>query len=277
MDSSNEQYKTVENQTPPCVSTSQIQRSGSQEAGGDKAIQPSGDNVAQNLGVTATLDSGDKETLTILSTDRNEVLPCGDNKIVESEDSLQTIESEKGQSGRIETLSEIGTKKNSDQTRIQDIEMDESNHSTDTNSQSDRSTVGLSQSVCTADLNDQSEADTETADEQGDESSATLVSNTDELKIKTENEDSHQTLENEMKTENNNSDNEYRPLATFGKLPPLSFEGLDQAAIVGRFKLLLEVEKIEHEIEEQVQQLNQHLDAEGYGKQKTNWFTLPKF
>uniref|UniRef100_A0A7M6DM20 Uncharacterized protein n=1 Tax=Clytia hemisphaerica TaxID=252671 RepID=A0A7M6DM20_9CNID len=120
--------------------------------------------------------------------------------------------------------------------------------------------VGLSQSVCNADLNDQSEADTETADEQGDESSATLVSNTDEFKIKTENEHSHKTLENEMKTENNNRDNEHRPLATFGKLPPFSFEGLDQASMVGRFKLLLEVEKIEHEIEERVQQLNRHLD-----------------
>ena len=298
-DSGDETIQNLRNKTSQNLGDKTITDSGDKttQSLGDKTTQDSGDKTTHESGDKTTQDSGDKTTHesrdkttqdfgdktipcskdtlieeSLLSTSKTGILSCGEMKTIESVDSSQTNESEKTQCGGTETLSiddnlqealikHIEAKNIPDQSGTQDIEMDESNRSADTNSQSDRSTAGLSQSYCSPEVYDQSEADTETADEQGDDLSSTLINNTDEMKIKTENEDSQKTPEKEIKTESKSTGDEYRPFSTFGKLPPFSIEGLDQQTIIGRFRLLLEVEKIENEIEERVQQLNQHLDG----------------
>ena len=108
------------------------------------------------------------------------------------------------------------------------------------NSQSDKTLENINQSSLKELTNDQSEADTETADEE--------MPFENDVKYKVENEHLYFMEQND-------------PLCKFGKLPKLSIEGLTQKEIISRFELLLEVERVENEIEQRVGELNGYLDG----------------
>lgn len=84
-------------------------------------------------------------------------------------------------------------------------------------------------------INDQSEADTETADEE-------VVCDIEKDVYFTEQRD-------------------ITSFCKFGKLPKLSIEGLTPNEIISRFEILLEVERIESEVENKVEELNGYLDG----------------
>jgi len=84
-------------------------------------------------------------------------------------------------------------------------------------------------------INDQSEADTETADEEA-------VCDVEKDVYFTEQRD-------------------ITSFCKIGKLPKLSIEGLTPNEIISRFELLLEVERIESEVENKVEELNGYLDV----------------
>jgi len=122
-------------------------------------------------------------------------------------------------------------------------------------------TLDMDQSNVSMNMNDQSETETETADEQIDcemteegegDSKEDKVTVCEKLvKVKTEE------LDEKAKKKDT-----FRQFSSLKGLPNLlSVDGLTQSEIVARFELLVEVERVESEVEKRMKELNAQLDG----------------
>ena len=160
-------------------------------------------------------------------------------KNIKNEDSSKTVKEEECKIGQQHVKHEVNDDQLNDVSKIEAVKTDQSEGiskiETMNTNQSDNRAENSNQSGESENINDQSEADTETADEE-------VVSDIEKEVYFTEQRD-------------------LISLCRFGELPKLSIEGLSPSEIISRFELLLEVERIEREVENKVAELNGYLDG----------------
>ena len=179
-------------------------------------------------------------------------LPGMDEKTVESKVKQEVDKGDKGEEKQTikEEIMEI---KQEDENDIIKITTDQSKMN---------ETLETDQSNVSVNINDQSETETETADEQIDyeiteeesmEVSENLTKFDEKAKVKTEELDYNEVGEKK---------DVYKPFSSLEGLPTLpAVDGLSQSEIVARFELLVEVERIEREVEKRMKELNAQLDG----------------
>ena len=180
------------------------------------------------------------ETMDTDQSDKTSKIETMDTDQSHKTSKIETMDTD--QSDKTLTLNTIDTGQ-SENTKIKSIDTDQSDktlvETIETINQSvlrsNNEKKCVDQSVFDESTNEQSDADTETAEEE-------MLCDVDKDVYFTDQKDA-------------------TSFCKFGELPKLSIEGLSPNEIISRFELLLEVERIEIEVDKKVEELNGYLDG----------------